>query len=75
MGGPLILLKSFLSSFPVYFLSFFMIPSCIISSIESLLKGFFYGVVKILGRFRGWIENIFVMKKSMVVWGLADAGV
>jgi len=38
-GGRLILLKSVLSSLPVYFLSFFKAPASIISSIESLFKG------------------------------------
>jgi len=36
-GGRLILLKPVLSSLPVYALSFFRAPSCIISSIESIL--------------------------------------
>ena len=35
-GGRLVLLKSALSSLPVYFLSFFKAPACIISSIESI---------------------------------------
>jgi len=42
-GGRLILLKSVLSSLPVYFLSFFKAPTVIISSIESLFKIFFWG--------------------------------
>ena len=37
-GGRLVLLKSVLSSVPVYFLSFFKAPTGIISSIESLFK-------------------------------------
>jgi hypothetical protein len=36
-GGRLILLKSVLSSLPVYALSFFRAPAGIISSIESIL--------------------------------------
>ena len=40
-GGRLILLKSVLSSLPVYFLSFFKAPACKISSIESLFKNLF----------------------------------
>ena len=35
-GGRLVLLKSVMSSLPVYFLSFFKAPACIISSIESV---------------------------------------
>jgi len=42
-GGRLILLKSVLSSLPVYFLSFFKAPTGIISSIEFLFKNFFLG--------------------------------
>jgi len=41
LGGRLILLKSVLSSLPVYFRSFFKAPTCIISSIKSLF--FFWG--------------------------------
>jgi len=42
-GGCLIILKSVMSSLPVYFLSFFKTPTGIISSIESLFKRFFLG--------------------------------
>ncbi|CAJ2661595.1 unnamed protein product [Trifolium pratense] len=42
-GGRLILLKSVLTSLPVYALSFFKAPSGTISSIESLLIKFFWG--------------------------------
>ncbi|MCH79282.1 cysteine-rich receptor-like protein kinase [Trifolium medium] len=42
-GGRLILLKSVLTSLPVYALSFFKAPSGTISSIESLLINFFWG--------------------------------
>jgi len=41
-GGRLVLLKSILSSLPVYALSFFKAPVGIISSIESILN-FFLG--------------------------------
>ncbi|KAK2418273.1 hypothetical protein QL285_040487 [Trifolium repens] len=43
-GGRLVLLKSVLTSLPVYALSFFKAHSGIISSIESLLMNFFWGV-------------------------------
>jgi hypothetical protein len=42
-GGRLVLLKSVLTSLPVYALSFFKAPTGIISSIESLLNNFFWG--------------------------------
>ncbi|CAJ2662943.1 unnamed protein product [Trifolium pratense] len=42
-GGRLVLLKSVLTSLPVYTLSFFKAPSGIISSIESLFIKFFWG--------------------------------
>jgi len=40
-GGHLILLKSVMPSLPVYALSFFRAPACIISSIESILINYF----------------------------------
>jgi hypothetical protein len=43
LGGRLILLKSVLSSLPVYALSFFKAPSGIVSSIESILNNIFFG--------------------------------
>jgi len=42
-GGHLVLLKSVLTSLPVYALSFFKTPSGIISSLESLFNSFFWG--------------------------------
>jgi len=42
-GGLLILLKSVMSSLPVYFLSFFKAPVGIIFSIESIFNFFFGG--------------------------------
>ncbi|CAJ2651349.1 unnamed protein product [Trifolium pratense] len=42
-GGRLVLLKSVLTSLPVYFLSFFKAPSGTISAIESILIKFFWG--------------------------------
>ncbi|GAU17363.1 hypothetical protein TSUD_232390 [Trifolium subterraneum] len=43
IGGRLILLKSVLSSIPVYFLSFFKAPSGIISALESIFCQFLWG--------------------------------
>ena len=43
LGGRLVLLKSVLSSIPVYFLSFFKAPSGIISTLDSLFINFFWG--------------------------------
>ncbi|GAU43299.1 hypothetical protein TSUD_389980 [Trifolium subterraneum] len=43
IGGRLILLKSVLSSIPVYYLSFFSAPSGIISSLDSIFCHFFWG--------------------------------
>jgi len=45
-GGYLVLLKVVLSTLPVYFLYFFNAPAGIISSIESIFKRFFWGVVR-----------------------------
>ena len=51
-GGRLILLNFVLSSLPVYFLSIFKAPAGIISSIESVFKRFFLGVM-IVGKEHG----------------------
>jgi hypothetical protein len=42
-GGRLVLLKSVLTSLPVYALSFFKAPSGIISSLDSIFTNFFWG--------------------------------
>jgi len=42
-GGQLVLLKSVLTSLPVYALSFFKAPSGIISSLNSIFTTFFWG--------------------------------
>jgi len=54
-GGRLVLLKSVLSSLPVYFLSFFKVPVGIISSIESFFKKFFWGVCEVSEKI-AWIK-------------------
>jgi len=43
MRSHLVLLKFVMSSLPVYLLSFFKVPTCIISSLESNFKCFFGG--------------------------------
>ena len=43
LGCRLVLLKPVLSSIPIYFLSFFIAPSCIISTLNSLFNNFFFG--------------------------------
>jgi len=69
-GGHLILLISVMTSLPVYILSFFNAPSCIISSIESIWI-FFLGVgVRIRGKLVELVEKQFVSKTSMDGWGL-----
>lgn len=40
IGGRIILLKSVLSALPVYYLSFFKAPTCIILKLESMFKNF-----------------------------------
>jgi len=68
-GGCLVLIKSVLTSLPVYTLSFFKAPSSIISSIESIFK-FFFGVgVRITGKFPGSLGAMYVLKRSTRVWG------
>jgi len=46
----LVLLKSVLTSLPVYALSFFKAPSGIISTLDSLFNNFFWGGVRIIGK-------------------------
>ena len=53
--GRLILLKSVMSSLPVYFLSFFKAPTCIISSIESLFNFFFWGGGEVVRKI-AWVD-------------------
>ncbi|CAJ2670936.1 unnamed protein product [Trifolium pratense] len=67
-GGRLVLLKSVLTSLPVYSLSFFKAPSGTISAIESILIKFFWGGVRILGKLRGLTGKLFVCVRS--IWGL-----
>jgi hypothetical protein len=64
-GSRLILLKSVMSSLPVYFLSFFKAPTCIISSIESLFN-FFLGVVRMLENLLGLTGILSVYRRRRV---------
>jgi len=71
-GGRLVLLKSVMSSLPVYFLSFFKAPTGIISSIESIFKRFFFGGgggVRNIGKQLGLNGNLFVFQRWMGGWG------
>ena len=64
LGGRLVLLKSVLSSLPLYFLSFFKAPADIISSIESLFNCFFWGGYEEV-RTISWINwNTICLKKE-----------
>jgi hypothetical protein len=69
-GGRLVLLKSVLTSLPVYALSFFKAPSGTISSINSLLNKFFWGGVRKLGKPLGLVGTLYVCVRRMEVWGL-----
>jgi hypothetical protein len=71
-GGRLTLLKSVLTSMPVYALSFFKAPSGIISSIESLFRNFFWGGVKFSVKLIGLIGKLFVCVRRTEVWGLGN---
>jgi mannosylglycoprotein endo-beta-mannosidase len=68
-GGRLILLKFVLTSLSIYVLSFFKAPLSIISSSDSLLIQFFYGVVTILGKPLGLAGKLSVYVGSMEVLG------
>lgn len=51
IGGRITLLNSVLSSLPIYYLSFFLIPSKTVSEIECLQRNFLWGVgLEILGK-------------------------
>jgi len=67
-GGRLVLLKSVLSSLPVYFLSFFRAPTSIISSIESIFN-FIFGVVWYLIKLLGLNGSLFVYLLIKAAWG------
>ena len=55
-GGRLVLLKSILSSLPVYFLFFFQAPTGIISSIGSIFLIFFWGGCEVSKKI-AWIKR------------------
>ena len=77
-GSRLILLKSVLTSLPVYALSFFKAPSCIISSIESIffLKKFGgWGGVRSIEKYLGLDGILFVYERSLAGWDKAVEGV
>ncbi|GAU51172.1 hypothetical protein TSUD_412070 [Trifolium subterraneum] len=57
-GGRLILLKSVLTSLPVYALFVFKAPLGIISSLESLLSNFFWGGGRGIGRLLGLVGRM-----------------
>jgi len=71
-GGRLVLLKYVMSSLLVYALSFFKAPSCIVSSIESILNCFYFrgwGGVRTTGKFHGLTGTLCVVERRLVVWG------
>jgi len=67
-GGRLVLLKSVLTSLPVYALSFFKTPSGIISSLNSIFTKNFGGVVRIIGNFLGSVGPLFVLGGRLEGW-------
>jgi len=71
VGGRLVLLKSVLSSLPVYAFSFFKAPSGIISSIEYILIFFSFrgGGGVTTGKFHGWIGTLSVVARRLAVLG------
>jgi len=69
LGGQIVLLKSVLSSLPVYALSFFKAPSCIVSSIESILNFFFWGGVRTTRKFYRLTGTLCVVERRLEVWG------
>jgi len=68
-GGRLVLLKSVLTSLPVYALSFFKAPSGIISSLESMFKKKFGEGVRITGKFPGLRGALFAYLRREEGWG------
>ncbi|GAU46008.1 hypothetical protein TSUD_401300 [Trifolium subterraneum] len=71
-GGRLVLLKSVLTSLPVYALSIFKAPSDTISSIESILIKKNWGAVRTLGKSLGLIGKLFAYERSMGVRQLKE---
>jgi hypothetical protein len=71
-GGRLVLLKSVLTSLPVYVFSFFKAPSGIISSIESLLIKFFWGGSEDYRKI-SWVNwKTICLRKEYEGWGLGS---
>ena len=70
--GRLVLLKTVLTSLPVYALSFFKALSSIISLIESIFKKINWVGVRITGKFPGLFGALFVLKRSVEGWGLGS---
>lgn len=66
-GGRFILLKSVMSSLPVYALSFFKALSGIISSLESILINFFGAGVRTIGKLIALTGILFVLVRSLEV--------
>jgi hypothetical protein len=71
--GHLILLKSVLTSLPIYIHSLFKASSDIISTIKSIYNKKIKkigGGVRILGKCLGLIGDLFVYERSMDSWGV-----
>lgn len=60
LGGHVVMLKSVLTSLPIYFLSIFKAPSGIISSLTSLFRQFLWvGIVKKI-KYVGFLGEMYV---------------
>jgi len=72
LDGRLVSLKFVMSSLPVFALSFFKVPSGIVSSIESLFNFFFFFLggegVLTPRKYLGWIGTLFAGVRRLVVW-------
>ncbi|GJW19103.1 RNA-directed DNA polymerase, eukaryota [Tanacetum coccineum] len=74
IGGRLTLIKSVLSSLPLYYMSSFKVPKGVLSKMESIRRNFFNGVENAEKKMSliGW-NKILASKKNGAIYGIRGA--
>ncbi|GJU81314.1 RNA-directed DNA polymerase, eukaryota [Tanacetum coccineum] len=74
IGGRLTLIKSVLSSLPLYYMSSFKVPKGVLSKMESIRRNFFNGVENAKKKMSliGWNKNL-ASKKNRAIYGIRGA--